>query len=235
MSTDIATRNAVKVAATATFIALLILFPSVGAIQVGGTLVIAVPSEPTSLALNSALYAGLVEAQIYDTLLRFDNNLNLVPGLAESYYVNTTCGCYVFKLRTNATWHDGQPVTADDVKFTFENIVPKYASYGDPYFTNTTVTIVNSTTVIIKPGIFSPAAQLPLFADPSNTPILPKHILEGQDFMKSTFLTNPVGSGPYKLNAWVKGSYIELVRNDKYWDDSKPYLSKIIIRFISDP
>ncbi|MEM3491272.1 MAG: ABC transporter substrate-binding protein, partial [Fervidicoccaceae archaeon] len=170
-----------------------------------------------------------------DTLLRFDNNLNLVPGLAESYYVNTTCGCYVFKLRTNATWHDGQPVTADDVKFTFENIVPKYASYGDPYFTNTTVTIVNSTTVIIKPGIFSPAAQLPLFADPSNTPILPKHILEGQDFMKSTFLTNPVGSGPYKLNAWVKGSYIELVRNDKYWDDSKPYLSKIIIRFISDP
>ncbi|MEM0021787.1 MAG: hypothetical protein QXT69_03845, partial [Fervidicoccaceae archaeon] len=107
MSTDIATRNAVKVAATATFIALLILFPSVGAIQVGGTLVIAVPSEPTSLALNSALYAGLVEAQIYDTLLRFDNNLNLVPGLAESYYVNTTCGCYVFKLRTNATWHDG--------------------------------------------------------------------------------------------------------------------------------
>ncbi|MEM0060360.1 MAG: ABC transporter substrate-binding protein [Fervidicoccaceae archaeon] len=211
------------------------LYTEAGEIQVGGTLTIAMVSEPTQITASSSWNGAFVAAQIFDTLLRFDNNLNLVPGLAESYYVNTTCGCYVFKLRTNATWHDGQPVTADDVKFTFENIVPKYASYGDPYFTNTTVTIVNSTTVIIKPGIFSPAAQLPLFADPSNTPILPKHILEGQDFMKSTFLTNPVGSGPYKLNAWVKGSYIELVRNDKYWDDSKPYLSKIIIRFISDP
>ncbi|MEM0115204.1 MAG: ABC transporter substrate-binding protein, partial [Fervidicoccaceae archaeon] len=185
------------------------LYTEAGEIQVGGTLTIAMVSEPTQITASSSWNGAFVAAQIFDTLLRFDNNLNLVPGLAESYYVNTTCGCYVFKLRTNATWHDGQPVTADDVKFTFENIVPKYASYGDPYFTNTTVTIVNSTTVIIKPGIFSPAAQLPLFADPSNTPILPKHILEGQDFMKSTFLTNPVGSGPYKLNAWVKGSYIE--------------------------
>ena len=227
--------NIAKISLVSVFLFLLFIAPAAGAIQVGGTLVIAVPSEPTSLAMNSALYAGLVEAQIYDTLLRFDSKLNLVPGLAESYYVNSTCGCYVFKLRTNATWHDGKPVTADDVKFTFENLVPKYANYGVPYFPNTTVTIVNSTTVIIKPGVFAPAAQLQLFADPSNTAILPKHILEGQDFLKSSFLTNPVGSGPYKLSSWVKGSYIELVRNDNYWDDSKPYLSKIIIKFISDP
>ncbi|MGC8678617.1 MAG: ABC transporter substrate-binding protein [Fervidicoccaceae archaeon] len=159
----------------------------------------------------------------------------MVPGLAESYYVNTTCGCYVFKLRTNATWQDGQPVTAEDVKFTFEKIVPFYTNFGTLYFPNTTVTIVNSTTVIIKPGVFLPGAQLQLFAAPDTTPILPKHILEGQDFLKSSFLTNPIGSGPYKLSSWVKGSYIELVRNDNYWDDSKPYLSKIIIKFISDP
>ncbi|MGC8909568.1 MAG: ABC transporter substrate-binding protein [Fervidicoccaceae archaeon] len=216
-------------------LSLILIAPTASAIQVGGTLVIAVPSEPTSLAMNSALYAGLVEAQIYDTLLRFDRSLNLVPGLAESYYVNTTCGCYVFKLRTNATWQDGQPVTAEDVKFTFEKIVPFYTNFGTLYFPNTTVTIVNSTTVIIKPGVFLPGAQLQLFAAPDTTPILPKHILEGQDFLKSSFLTNPIGSGPYKLSSWVKGSYIELVRNDNYWDDSKPYLSKIIIKFISDP
>jgi peptide/nickel transport system substrate-binding protein len=203
--------------------------------SVGGTLTVALVSEPSQIVLSNAWNAAFVESQIFDTLLRFDSNLNLVPGLAESYYVNSTCGCYVFNLRTNATWHDGKPVTADDVKFTFENLVPKYANYGVPYFPNTTVTIVNSTTVIIKPGVFAPAAQLQLFADPSNTAILPKHILEGQDFLKSSFLTNPVGSGPYKLSSWVKGSYIELVRNDNYWDDSKPYLSKIIIKFISDP
>ncbi|MGC9091399.1 MAG: hypothetical protein ACP5I2_06765, partial [Fervidicoccaceae archaeon] len=71
-------------------LSLILIAPTASAIQVGGTLVIAVPSEPTSLAMNNALYAGLVEAQIYDTLLRFDRSLNLVPGLAESYYVNTT-------------------------------------------------------------------------------------------------------------------------------------------------
>lgn len=208
---------------------------SISAVNIGGTLVIAVPSEPTSIVFNSALYAGLVSAQIFDTLLRFDSNLNLVPGLAEAYYVNVTCGCYVFRLRTNATWHDGRPVTVDDVKFTFENLVPKYASFGDPYFVNTTVTIINSTTVVIKPGLFAPSAQLPLFADVANTPILPKHILENQDLLKSPFLTNPIGSGPYKLGSWVKGSYIELVRNDKYWESSKPYLSKIVIRIVPDP
>ncbi|MGC8909921.1 MAG: ABC transporter substrate-binding protein, partial [Fervidicoccaceae archaeon] len=190
-------------------------------IQVGGTLTIAMTAEPSQITASSAWNGAFVASQIFDTLLRFDRSLNLVPGLAESYYVNTTCGCYVFKLRTNATWQDGQPVTAEDVKFTFEKIVPFYTNFGTLYFPNTTVTIVNSTTVIIKPGVFLPGAQLQLFAAPDTTPILPKHILEGQDFLKSSFLTNPIGSGPYKLSSWVKGSYIELVRNDNYWDDSK--------------
>ncbi|MFP3269055.1 MAG: ABC transporter substrate-binding protein, partial [Desulfurococcales archaeon] len=159
--------------------------------SVGGTLTVALVSEPSQIVLSNAWNAAFVESQIFDTLLRFDSNLNLVPGLAESYYVNSTCGCYVFNLRTNATWHDGKPVTADDVKFTFENIVPQYTNYGSLYFGNTTVTILNSTAIMIKPSKFLPGVQLQLFAAKDTTAILPKHILEGQDFLKSSFLTNP--------------------------------------------
>jgi len=202
----------------------------------GGTLIVALISEPTQVVLTSSWNGGFICAQIFDTLLRFDANLNLIPGLAESYEVNSKEGYYRFVIRNGVKWHDGKPLTADDIKFTFENIIPKYTSFGALYFANTTVTIVDPNTIIIKPGKFLPGAQQPLFAACDTTSILPKHILEGQDPLKSDFITTkPVGTGPYKMATWVKGSYMELIRNDDYWDKGKPYLDRIIIRFISDP
>jgi peptide/nickel transport system substrate-binding protein len=204
--------------------------------QVGGTLVVALISEPTQIVATSSWNGGFIAAQVFDTLLRFDPNLNLVPGLAQSFEVNEKEGYYKFVLRDGVKFHDGKPLTPEDIKFTFEQIVSKYTSFGALYFANTTVTIIDSRTVIIKPGKFMPGAQLPLFAAVDTTPILPKHLLEGQDFLKSEFITTkPVGTGPYKLVSWVKGSYIELVRNSDYWDKPRPYLDRIIVRFISDP
>jgi peptide/nickel transport system substrate-binding protein len=208
---------------------------SVMAQQRGGTLTIALISEPTVVAATASWNGGFIAAQIFDTLLRFDKNINLIPSLAESFEINTTGGYYKFVLRPNVRFHDGALLTPEDVKFTFEEITPKYTSFGPLYFSNTTVTIVDNRTVIIKPGTFMPGAQLPLFADVSTTAIFPKHVLVGQDFLKSDFrTTKPVGTGPYRLTEWVKGQYMILERNPSYWGSPAPYLDRIIVKFISD-
>jgi len=203
--------------------------------QKGGTLVVALVSEPRVIEPTTGAWnAGFVAAQIFNSLLTFDEKLNIVPSLAESWSVDEKEGAYIFKIRKGVKWHDGKPLTVDDVKFSFENIISKYDAFGALYFKDVKVEILNDSVVKIKPAEFLPAVQIVLFAS-IDTAIFPKHILEGQDFLKSEFRVKPVGTGPFKFVEWVKGSHIVLVRNEAYWNDDKPYLDKIIIRFITDP
>uniref|UniRef100_A0A7J3ZJZ6 Solute-binding protein family 5 domain-containing protein n=1 Tax=Fervidicoccus fontis TaxID=683846 RepID=A0A7J3ZJZ6_9CREN len=203
--------------------------------QKGGTLVVALVAEPRVIdPTTGAWNAGFVAAQIFNSLLELDENLNIVPSLAESWEIDEKEGAFIFKLREGVKWHDGHPFTAEDVKFSFENIISKYDVFGALYFKDTKVEIIDERTVKIKPGDFLPGVQLYLMAT-LDTAILPKHILEGQDFLKSEFRTKPIGTGPFKFVEWLKGSHITLVRNENYWKEGKPYLDKIVIRFISDP
>jgi peptide/nickel transport system substrate-binding protein len=203
---------------------------------VGGNFVVALVSEPTTLnPYTGAWNNGFVDAQILEPLLTYANNLSIVPDLATSYSVNYQQGSYTFNLRPNVKWSDGQPFTAEDVKFSFEQIISKYDIFGAFYFANTTVTITNNNqTVIIKPGRFLPGIQLLLFAS-LDTAIVPEHVLAGQNFLQSSFLQDPIGTGPFVLSQWVKGSYIQLNRNPNYWGAPEPYLDNITIRFITDP
>src|SRR5579884_3011305 len=204
--------------------------------SVGGNFVVAMVSEPTTLnPYTGAWNNGFVDAQILQSLLTYSDNLSIVPNLATSYTVNSQDGSYTFNLRQNVKWSDGQPFTAEDVKFSFEKVISKYDIFGAFYFANTTVTITNNNqTVIIKPGRFLPGVQLLLFAS-LDAAIVPEHILTGQNFLQSSFLRNPIGTGPFVLNQWVKGSYIELNRNPNYWGSPQPYLDNITVRFITDP
>ncbi|MEM2883027.1 MAG: ABC transporter substrate-binding protein [Nitrososphaerales archaeon] len=202
---------------------------------VGGTMVVVLASEPTTVdPLTLSWNAGFVGAQLFNSLLTYDENLQLKPSLATKWSVNAAEGTYTFELRTDVKWHDGKPFTPEDVKFAFENIISKYDVFGASYFKNTTVEI-RGNTVVIKPKDFLPGIQIGLFAS-SDTVIYPKHILEGQDFLKSEFrTTSPIGTGPFKMKTWVKGSYMELVRNEDYFNKPKPYLERIVIRFVKEP
>jgi len=203
--------------------------------MVGGALIVNLVSEPTTVdPYTLAWNAGHVGAQLFNALLRFDKDLKPEACLATKWQVNPTEGTYSFELRKGVTWHDGKPFTAADVKFTLEELVPKYDVLGSAYFQNTTVTIKDDYNVVVKPRKFLPAVQLWLMAS-VDIAIYPKHILQGQDFLKSSFRTSdPVGTGPFKMKTWVKGSYIELVRNENYWNKPRPYLEKIIFKFVKD-
>jgi peptide/nickel transport system substrate-binding protein len=225
---------------TLTILASLILTTSITTVSaqtytVGGTMVAVLASEPTTVdPLTLSWNAGFVGAQLFNSLLTYDENLQLQPSLATKWSVNAAEGTYTFELRTDVKWHDGKPFTPEDVKFAFENIIGKYDVFGASYFKNTTVEI-RGNTVIIKPKDFLPGIQLGLFGS-ADTVIYPKHILEGQDFLKSEFRTiSPVGTGPFKMKTWVKGSYMELVRNEDYFNKPKPYLERIVIRFVKEP
>jgi peptide/nickel transport system substrate-binding protein len=203
--------------------------------KVGGQIVVGLVAEPKVIdPTTGAWHASFVAAQIFDSLLNTDTKLNIVPSLAESWKILENENAYVFNLRKGVTWHDGKPFGPEDVKFSFENIISKYDIFGAAYFKNAKVEILNETAVKLKVEQLLPAVQLTLLAS-VDTAIVPKHILEGQDFEKSEFRTKPIGTGPFVFKEWVKGSHILLERNPNYWDKGKPYLERIIIRFITDP
>ena len=201
----------------------------------GGSITVALVAEPKNLnPYTGAWHSGFIDAQIFNSLLELDGNLQSKPCLAESWKILEGEKAYLFKLREGVKWQDGKPLTAEDVKFSFEKIISKYDIFGALYFNNTIVDIIDDRTVKIKPGVFLPAAQVLLFSS-IDTAIVPKHLLEGKNFLKSDFITHPIGTGPFKFKEWVKGSYITLVKNGDYWKSGKPYLNEIVVKFITDP
>lgn len=192
-------------------------------------------SEPKFLDPTPGAWISIfMAAQIFDTLLTFDEKLAILPNLAESWEVRADEKAFVFKIREGVKWHDGKPLTVEDIKFSFEKIISKYDVFGSFYFKDVIVEIVDKRTVKIKPEFFVPAAQLELFSLWS-TSIYPKHILEDVDFPKSEFRFKPIGTGPFKFVEWIKGSHITLERNPHYWKPGAPMADTLIVRFIPDP
>ena len=126
----------------------------------GGTLTVGLIAEPTTLdscsgAWNSAPFAG----NIMSSLLETDENMKIVPGIAESWSMDPRNKTYTFNLRKGVKWHDGKPLTAEDVKFTLEMFLPNYHIFGK-YLKDTKVDIVSETRVVVKPGMWAPGIQL---------------------------------------------------------------------------
>lgn len=217
--------------------------------EVKDKIIYAVWSSPSGVfnpVLSDTQYDGNVNALVYSALLKFDKNQNLENDLAESYEVAEDNLSFTFKLRKNAKWHDGTPVTANDVAFTFTSIANKDytgAAYGDverlkgakAYHEGNADTIegiqvVDEHTIkfefeeVYAPGLISLG----------NTGIIPKHIWEKVDvanWKESTeLLNNPVGCGPYKMQKFESGQYVELDRFEDFYDEqakTKRFIFKV--------
>lgn len=209
-----------------------------GQIPQGGTFTTVLISEPRVLSPYTGSWnSGFVAGQIFDSLLAIDDDMNpTLPSLATSLpEIDEIEGSYTFTLREGVKWHDGQPFTAEDVKFTFEEIL-QYDIFGALYFKDTTVEILDDNKVKIKPGIFYPGVQMTLFAG-LDTAIIPKHILGDvvDEYLDHPFRTeSPIGTGPFKFKEWVKGSHIVYEAFDDYWGEG-PYLDEIVVKVIPEP
>ncbi len=200
----------------------------------GGTLMVGLLSEPSVLDTTSGAWnVGPIGGNLFSPLLEANDKLEIVPGLAESWSMDYTSKTYTFNLRKGVKWHDGKPFTAEDVKFTLEEFLPKNSFLG-VFLRGSKVDIVSETKVVVKPGMWAPGIQPGRFAS-TDWSMYPKHLLKGIEFPKSGYRKAPIGTGPFKFKEWVRGSHIILERNDNFWKPDKPYLDKIIIKIIRDP
>lgn len=180
------------------------------------------------LATDSSSHA--VAGQIYNGLVKYDKNLNIVGDLAESFDISRDGLTITFHLRHGVRWHDGAPLTARDVLYTYQvTIDPKTpTAYAEDFKQVKKITAPDPHTVrVTYDSPFAPA----LASWGMN--ILPAHLLEGKDITKSSLARNPVGTGPYRFKEWVSGQKIVLEANRDYFE-GRPYIDRFIYRIIPD-
>ena len=159
--------------------------------------------------------------RIYDTLMvgSADEPFSEYGLLAESIETPADRSWVIFTLRPQAKWHDGQPITADDVIWTFETLRTKGRPEFRAYYANVaSVEKVGDRSVkfTFKPG---ENRELPLIL--GQLAVLPKHYWQGRDFEAAT-LDPPLGSGPYKLDKFEPGRWSSYVRVPDYWGKDLP-------------
>jgi peptide/nickel transport system substrate-binding protein len=204
-------------------------------IKNGGTLVVGMTSSPRHLngAVQSGAATALPSTQIFASPLRFDDKWNPQPYLAESWKLADDGKSLTLHLRHNALFHDGKPVTSEDVAFSIMAIKANHpfttmmgpvekVETPDPY------------TAIIRMSVPHPAIVLAM--SPALCPILPKHIYgDGQDLKTHPRnSTDVVGSGPFRVTEFKPGQRIVLERFDKFFLPGKPHLDKIVMSIQPD-
>ena len=201
----------------------------------GGTLVMLVQPEPPTLAsyISTSGPIGQVTSKIFDGLLEYDFSLKPVPGLAESWKVSPDGKTITFTLQKGVKFHDGKPFTSADVKFSVLDVLKKVHPRGPATFREVTeIDTPDSHTAVFR--LSGPAPYLLMALSGYESPMLPKHLYEGQDIKASKYANAPVGTGPFKFVEWQRGQFIRLDRNPDYWKSGRPYLDRIVARFVAD-
>jgi peptide/nickel transport system substrate-binding protein len=169
-------------------------------------LVYLVQPEPPSLAsfLSTSGPIGLVAPKIYDGLFDYDSELQIVPSLAESYDVSEDGKTITFNLRQGVTWHDGEAFTSADVAFTVMDVLKVVHPRGPNTFREvTSIDTPDSFTAVFN--LENPAPYMLRALSAYESPMVPKHLLEGQDLRSSDLATNPVGTGPFTFTVSISG------------------------------
>ncbi len=205
----------------------------------GGTLIEGVIGQPrfiNPVYANSDVDRDLVQL-IFSGLMKYDENLNIVPDLAERYEIEQEGRVYKFYLKENLLWQDKTPLTVDDIIFTIKTIQsPDFKSPLQANWVGVELEKINE--LEIK---FTLKKSYGAFIENCTLGILPKHIwqnVSSESFAFEPFNLEPIGSGPYKLkktkqNGSNQIEYLTLVQNSLYYD-KKPYISKIEFLFFAN-
>ena len=225
-----------KISFLALCLTLLFLVPvnaQVATTPYGGTLKVGWITEADTLNpyVTVTIQSFNVFSLTYDTLGKYDQNMRVVPWLASSWDISPDGSIWTFHLVKNATWSDGVPLTAADVKFTYDfvtlNKIGTAASYvagiqsvqaPDNY------TVVITRTPPLTAG-FDGTLAYPAF------PVLPQHVWEkiAPDQILKFENIPIVGSGPFLCDQWKRGEFLSLKANPNYWH-GRPYLDGVIFR-----
>ncbi|MFB8249408.1 ABC transporter substrate-binding protein [Streptomyces sp. NPDC055952] len=194
------------------------------------SVVIGVATEPDTL--NPLLgYGKDGNSKIFDGLLARDAEMKLKPALAAALPEITDGGrTYTYTLREGVEFSDGEPLTSADVVHTYRTAL-------DPKTNNTFKSELDAVKEVRADGddkvVFTLKYPYAPFAARTVLPVVPEHIVGGQDPNTGTFNSRPVGTGPYVLGTWSKGEKLTLKANPRYWG-GKPKVTSITMAVIGD-
>ena len=211
-----------------------------GAAKPGGTLTSLLTPEPAILipGVNSQAPSLLVQSKVYQSLLEFSPTLEPKPLLAKSWTVSGDKKTYTFQLQDNVKFHDGEPMTADDVIFSIMKFHFTLAPRARGVFSNIdTATAPDPHTVVLT--LKEPFEPFLLMFDVTATAIMPKHIYDTPGADAAAYRNNPanqkpIGTGPFEFVEWQRGNFIQLKKFAAYWKPSQPYLDGITYRIVPD-
>ncbi|AVO38807.1 ABC transporter substrate-binding protein [Pukyongiella litopenaei] len=200
----------------------------------GGTLVIASNQVPRHLngAVQSGIATAVPSTQIFASPLRYDENWEPQPYLAESWEVSEDGLSVTLNLVQNATFHDGQPVTSEDVAFSIMTTKENHP-FKTMFAPVEAIETPDDHTAVIR--LSQPHPALLLALSPALAPVLPKHVYgDGQDPKSHPANSAPVGSGPFMLEEFTPGEAVVMKKNPNFFIEGRPKLDEIIIRIIKD-
>jgi peptide/nickel transport system substrate-binding protein len=198
----------------------------------GGTLRFVMKYEPPTLSALNNTSTPSTSAKVWDGLVTYDIDLKPLPMLATSWSLSPDGLQYTFNLREGVTFHDGKPFTSADVAFSIMRL-----KAGHPRGRGTFANVAEVKTPDAKTAVIvlsKPSPYLMVALGPSESPIVPKHVFENFDLATPPGPPQHVGTGPFILKEWVRGSHAVLERNASYWDKPRPYLDRVIVRFMPD-
>jgi peptide/nickel transport system substrate-binding protein len=189
------------------------------------TLRIGIGSQPQTLDVDKAI-AGTdtyFSDNLYETLIGHDINGNLAPKVAQSYTVSPDGKTFTFKLRPGVKFHDGTPVTPEDVKFSFQRYVAPATGNGFSFnlADMVGVDVVGADTVVIRLSAYD-AGFIPAGGYASILPM--KYI---QTHGEAYFGKHPIATGPWKFRSFALNSNFVLDRFDDYWGEKPGYATAI--------
>ena len=182
--------------------------------------------DPTGGAAQSISEITLYN--VFETLTKINEDGSVSPLLAESWEVSPDLKSYTFKLRKGVKFHNGEPFNANAVKFSFERAGAENSINKDKrkFAAFTRVAAIDEHTVVVLTSTLDPNFLFGLATGPAV-------IVEPKSAESNA--TKPVGTGPYKVEAWNKGASVVLAKWDGFRNAAAIKLKKVTFRFISDP
>lgn len=202
----------------------------------GGTVTIPIVADPTlnPWSPNAFVESLFINRVLFDGLTKPGKDLAPAPDLAASWSTSADGLSWTFKLREGVKWSDGHAFSADDVAFTFNDIVlkPDLGAQNRGNFSAVkSVTAVDATTVRFDLSRkFSALTSYLAY----NSGIVPKHVLSADPLKTTSFNKGvPVSTGPFRVEKYTSGQSVSLVRNENYFG-AKPYLDKVVFTVVPD-
>lgn len=182
--------------------------------------------EPQNLDNTAGAGQGINEAfngNVYEALFTLTDAGDVAPGLAAEQTISEDGLTYTFKLKPNVTFHSGDPLTAQDVKYSIERVVApdSKSSRKKSLATISEIQTPDDQTVVIK-----------LSARSISLPYNLSYVWIVNDAAKDLNASED-GTGPYRLDEWRRGSSLALTRNDKYWGTA-PTNGEVVFQYFTD-